>query len=68
MPADLDPKRFGYLLKGVADPAAADRAAVKRKAFVASDMGRNITGVDLLCDGGIMAMGGWDQRVGLQGP
>ena len=36
--------------------------------FVASDMGRNITGVDLLCDGGIMAMGGWDQRVGLQGP
>ena len=38
MPADLDPKRFGYLLKGVADPAAADRAAVKRKAFAASDM------------------------------
>ena len=26
---------------------------------------RNITGVDFACDGGIMAMGSWDQRVGL---
>ena len=34
--------------------------------FLASDKARNITGVDIACDGGIMAMGSWDQRVGLR--
>jgi len=34
--------------------------------FLASDRARNITGVDFACDGGIMAMGSWNARVGLQ--
>ena len=33
--------------------------------FLASERAKNITGADFACDGGIMAMGSWDQRVGL---
>lgn len=32
--------------------------------FLASDKAKNITGADLMCDGGILAMGSWDKRVG----
>lgn len=32
--------------------------------FLASERARNITGCDVLCDGGIVAMGSWDSRVG----
>merc|ERR1712166_133258 len=32
--------------------------------FLASERASNITGCDVLCDGGIMAMGSWDKRVG----
>jgi len=34
--------------------------------FLASDLAKNITGADIMCDGGIMAMGSWDHRVGLE--
>ena len=33
--------------------------------FLASEQAKNITGADVACDGGIMAMGSWDTRVGL---
>ena len=34
-------------------------------AFLASKRASNLTGSDVLCDGGLMAQGSWDQRVGI---
>lgn len=33
--------------------------------FLSSDYAANITGENVICDGGIMGMGSWDRRVGL---
>ena len=32
--------------------------------FLASEYAANVSGTDVCCDGGIMAMGGWNRNIG----